>query len=319
VVAGNQFSAALTETGKVVVWGTVLVTTIEQPPAIEYVKSLCAGQKHLGVLATDDCDGNGVLDKEELDERDCNGNGVVDACDAAVGLAEDCNANGIGDACEKVLQVDVSSGNLGPIGAGSPQQWTLLRAVPAIGPVTVRVQGSGDFSTTAEWVSVQIAGGPEHQALAGTGDCEPGTQATEWQLSAAEFNQYIQPNGQIPFSFVASGAVDPDNCLWGSWVSVSLYYAGAASSDCNANGILDSCEIAEGIALDDNGNGLIDQCEPPPPCQSDLTGDGTVSGADLGVLLAAWGDAPASTADLTGDGVVNGADLGLLLASWGDC
>jgi len=58
------------------------------------------------------------------------------------------------------------------------------------------------------------------------------------------------------------------------------------------------------------------------PCAADLDGDGTVDGADLGVLLQAWGKCPPGTpcdADLNGDGVVDGADLGILLAAWGNC
>jgi len=47
----------------------------------------------------------------------------------------------------------------------------------------------------------------------------------------------------------------------------------------------------------------------------DLNGDGVVDGADLGILLNAWGtDDP--TADLDENGVVDGADLGLLLNAW---
>ncbi|MDG2021930.1 MAG: M12 family metallo-peptidase [Phycisphaerales bacterium] len=46
----------------------------------------------------------------------------------------------------------------------------------------------------------------------------------------------------------------------------------------------------------------------------DLNGDGLVNGADLGLLLAGWGE-PGPT-DLNGDGTTNGADLGLLLAAW---
>ena len=52
------------------------------------------------------------------------------------------------------------------------------------------------------------------------------------------------------------------------------------------------------------------------PCEEDLNDDGTVNGADLGLLLGAWGTA---TYDLTGDNVVNGEDLGILLAAWGVC
>lgn len=53
---------------------------------------------------------------------------------------------------------------------------------------------------------------------------------------------------------------------------------------------------------------------------ADLNGDGVVNGADLGMLLAGWGDcteSPCCPADLNGDGVVNGADLGTVLANWG--
>lgn len=49
---------------------------------------------------------------------------------------------------------------------------------------------------------------------------------------------------------------------------------------------------------------------------ADLNGDGQVNGADLGILLGAWGSADAG-ADLNHDGIVDGADLGLLLAGWG--
>ncbi|MCA9285797.1 MAG: hypothetical protein KDA22_11310 [Phycisphaerales bacterium] len=51
------------------------------------------------------------------------------------------------------------------------------------------------------------------------------------------------------------------------------------------------------------------------PASSDLDGNGTVDGADLGLLLAAWGtDDP--VADLDGNGIVDGADLGVLLGDW---
>jgi hypothetical protein len=52
----------------------------------------------------------------------------------------------------------------------------------------------------------------------------------------------------------------------------------------------------------------------------DLNNDGVVDGADLLILLAAWGpceDDKKCPADLDGDGVVDGADLLILLSNWG--
>jgi hypothetical protein len=51
-------------------------------------------------------------------------------------------------------------------------------------------------------------------------------------------------------------------------------------------------------------------------CVGDFTGDGTVDGADLGVLLSGWGG---PGGDLDGDGLTGAADLAILLGAWGPC
>lgn len=60
---------------------------------------------------------------------------------------------------------------------------------------------------------------------------------------------------------------------------------------------------------------------PPCPCVADLNDDCAVDGADLGLLLGAWGPCgkkgPGCFGDLNDDGKVDGADLGLLLGDWG--
>lgn len=53
--------------------------------------------------------------------------------------------------------------------------------------------------------------------------------------------------------------------------------------------------------------------EAPP--FADLTGDCRIEGADLAILLRAWG-LPSGPADLDGNGIVDGADLTLLLGAW---
>ena len=61
---------------------------------------------------------------------------------------------------------------------------------------------------------------------------------------------------------------------------------------------------------------------PTSPCIGDLNGDAAVDSADVGLLVASWGECPPKgdcLADLTDDGEVNAADLGLLIGGWGRC
>jgi len=60
---------------------------------------------------------------------------------------------------------------------------------------------------------------------------------------------------------------------------------------------------------------------PAPSPTGDLNGDGLVNGADLALLLGAWGASwtppePPVPSDINGDGTVGGADLALLLGAW---
>ena len=66
---------------------------------------------------------------------------------------------------------------------------------------------------------------------------------------------------------------------------------------------------------DQGGNLILEQCQ---ACGGDLTDDDTVNGADLSLLLGAWGNA-SGPADIDGSGLVDGADLAALLSFWGDC
>ena len=67
--------------------------------------------------------------------------------------------------------------------------------------------------------------------------------------------------------------------------------------------------------VDDLGGNTI--CD----CAEDINGDGRVDGADLSIMLGAWGTCAAGHCipDIDGDGVVGGLDMALLLGSWGFC
>jgi CxxC motif-containing protein (DUF1111 family) len=85
-------------------------------------------------------------------------------------------------------------------------------------------------------------------------------------------------------------------------------------TDCNGNGISDLVDIAIGGMPDNDGDGLPDTCV---ACPADVSGDGTVNGFDLSLVLAGWGNPGA--ADLNGDGTIDGLDLTAVLAAWGPC
>jgi len=60
---------------------------------------------------------------------------------------------------------------------------------------------------------------------------------------------------------------------------------------------------------------------PPSREPADLDGNGFVNGADLAILLGAWGNTwqppePPIAADIDGSGIVDGADLAMILGAW---
>ena len=87
-----------------------------------------------------------------------------------------------------------------------------------------------------------------------------------------------------------------------------------------------SCVLSGGTSICSNtarnvdGPYLIEGTATVCDCLADLTQDGAVNGADLGVVLNSWGiTLPSGAGDVNHDGVVDGADLGALLNSWGAC
>jgi len=282
------------------------------------------------VASGTDCNGNGVPDSCDIASGiagDCNNNGIPDSCEIAWGLLEDCNQNGIGDACEKQVTVSLFSGRLAPVGFASPHTWVIPDAVRAVGgtpsgagggaTVAIYFSARGDFSGSLEYVRCTVGGMIAADLFEYGADCAGVGDAM--YIPIEQFNAAIGADGALRIVMQPTIAVDAALCGGDTWIEAQIEYIGAASSDCNANGLLDSCEIAAGYAPDANGNGIIDACEEPlAPCRVDFDGSGSVDGADLGLLLAAWSTATPAF-DLNGDGTVDGADMGLMLAAWGSC
>jgi hypothetical protein len=157
-------------------------------------------------------------------------------------------------------------------------------------------------------------------ALAGTTDCNV-TPWASFTLPDSFFNASFDAQGDVTIRADATIAVDSLGCNDGTWIEFELDYTGATPADCNANGLLDSCEIAEGWAVDANNNGILDICESGlAACPADFDQNGAVDASDLAQILNAWGPAPGLPGlDLVPDGNINGADLAVLLNAWGAC
>ena len=247
--------------------------------------------------AAADCDGNHVPDACDIaaGAPDCNQNGAFDACEIATGAAADCNANAIPDAC------DVAS-------------------------------GAPDCNANGVFDACDIASGA-------AADCNANgsPDACDLAVGAPDCNA----NGIPDACDIASGTASdidqdgtPDSCEDCNANGLPDDYELAKGSvpDCNANGVPDTCDLASGLDRDCDGDGRLDRCEvfldgaaddnqncTPDACEyarGDFGLDGSVSGKDLGYMLAVWGTAD-PFADTNGDGTVNGADLGTVLSNWG--
>jgi hypothetical protein len=83
-------------------------------------------------------------------------------------------------------------------------------------------------------------------------------------------------------------------------------------TDCNANGVPDTHDIASGTSHDWNNNGTPDECE----CLGDLDHDASIGISDLQLLLDSYGSDAGG--DLDGDGDTDLSDLAVLLACYGE-
>jgi parallel beta-helix repeat protein/predicted outer membrane repeat protein len=248
-----------------------------------------------------DCNANGVPDECDIaagTSADCNANDVPDECDVAAGQSADCDGNDMPDECQ-VLHVLESSGALGPIGAGSPQSFTVAPA-PQAGPlVTLSFTAVGDFGGSTEWVDVSINGTSVGIVFdLAARDCPVLPDADQIVLQGVDFNELLTgPNAVV--TMTASAGVDPALCS--SSIAVTVEYQALTPSDANGDGEIDECQAAVQCPWD---------LEPPP---------GVVGISELLTVLAAWGSSPAGGPDLDGDGVVGIGDLLVLLSNWGPC
>jgi formylglycine-generating enzyme required for sulfatase activity len=174
--------------------------------------------------------------------------------------------------------VDRTSGNLGPIGSGTPREFTFSGLPAAVSAATLRVRVRSDLNLSSEFLTLRLDGVTSGTLfVSGANDCPATPDEATVTIPLKALAGYLA-NGALTVRLEASPLVSATQCSDGL-CEISLSYE-AAPVDCNANGIEDTCEvripgrdcngnsipdscdIASGTSADVNSNGIPDSCEP---------------------------------------------------------
>jgi len=267
---------------------------------VEYTTLDCNGDGVIDSCQIDDdptldCDANGILDSCDLmndPSIDCDGDGAIDSCQIYDDPSLDCNDNTILDSCELAGGVPSEGAIQWTIEEGGNGHWYQVIATsdgyhPTWNESRVFAQDLGGDMVTFETES-ELDFCRAHL-----------TQPTQTTNNGAWIGLYQEPGSSEPaggWYWISGLAASTD---WG-WVSGEpndnggedkalinlsnnnsstwfLYYdyngnndnrnyfiewdESSFSLDCNANGIPDECDIADGTSTDINGNDIPDECE----------------------------------------------------------
>lgn len=135
-------------------------------------------------------------------------------------------------------------------------------------------------------------------------------------------SNYATLGGAIGLSFPGSRVFDECYFEGNSSPNGNVWWTEYGATGTLKNSVLcgHSPNDFSGSWIDGGGNQFFPKgCT--PPCPADLVDDNAVNGADLAIILVAWGTSGSQYpgADQDGNGVVNGSDLAAILAAWGPC
>ncbi|MGB5105229.1 MAG: PQQ-dependent sugar dehydrogenase [Candidatus Zixiibacteriota bacterium] len=150
-------------------------------------------------------------------------------------------------------------------------------------------------------------------------------QGTVWSfrydgISKTEFQDRTAELGLTSTSSLVSFGEDNYGEMYLIYQSGQIYkiVPDIAITDCNSNGLVDSCEIAYGVVPDTNSNGIPDSCDPIGPICGDADGNSIVTISDAVYLINyifAGGPAPSplSAGDSDCNGIVTISDAVYLI------
>ena len=144
-------------------------------------------------------------------------------------------------------------------------------------------------------------------------DCPETPDSYELTVPQAVFND-LASAGIVRIEMIPTTLVDPDQCHPPSFIEVTVRYL---AFDCNANGLLDECDIANGTSVDINENGIPDECEPSR--RGDMNCDLAIDAFDIEPFILAvfepWNyellypNCDIRLGDINGDGTTNAFDI----------
>ena len=254
---------------------------------------------------------------------DCDGDGIDDRCSTSDGSATDQDRNGLPDECLPPLPVFPTrwSSECG----GNDHWYEMVVARNQLGWPEARDEARERGGKIAS-LSVQAESEFVFRRVASAPRGWDGVQGP-WIGLIRLNQQWIWQDGS-PLGYLNWSPGQPDGsgdgaCLWNGSGITDLwddqprstlhksYIVEYDNEDCDGDGLPDEWEIFIGFEDDVDDDGIPDGCS---ETFGDLNRDGRVDGADLGLLLGAWGTS--GPEDLDDSGVVDGGDLGLLLGAW---
>jgi len=134
-------------------------------------------------------------------------------------------------------------------------------------------------------------------------------------LTPAQLNALVA-DGALTVRISGFGVVNSASCATDGGVRVRLDYLGLpAASDCNGNGLLDSCEVGTGAAPDCNGNGVPDSCDIASGVATDCNANGRPDSCDIAQGASSDFNSNGRPDECSGEFVVGGSGYATIVAA----
>jgi hypothetical protein len=195
-----------------------------------------------------------------------------------------------------------NSGNLGPIGAGTPREVVFTNLPPAVASANLTIRVRSDLNLSTEYLSLMLDGATQSELLfvSDGDDCPAVPDVATITIPHKQLSGLLA-DGSLVVRLEASPLVNAAQCANGL-CEISLRYE-AASTDCDSNGVDDHCEVIN-LAVDCNNNDIPDACDiangvaadvnangRPDDCEIDCDGNGLPDSYDIASGAAADCDA----------------------------